>query len=276
MLLFAHFTKPWYRPIWLTIYFFILGSLVVIYSKMLSKSRKSQKKLAELQKIAQETDFTKPNLSFNKNKGLLKKKIHTSNLDPVELLYVKFESGKKFKTFDYENKDHQIAGRKNSVIRKIAVLTSQSKAATYILVLLLIFLFTWMPYNSYTVADTIYHLGRNDTFQVNLERKTVEHIFSCMQTLVRYRNCSLNEKMTIEEMDTANKVLDQISHTEKLLYYEYFTGIVLPTFHAFINPFLYALWYSEFRMYVIAFPQLFFKKKQTDDISHFKIQYVSR
>jgi len=257
----------------ITGFFMIFGTMIGLYSEVLAKSRQSQKRLAELQKLTEETDFAKSHISFYRQKGIIKKKVEVIQNLVVEPVWIKLGNGKQFKSFDFENNQSQRKRRNSSVVRKISMLASQSKAATYVMTLLITLLLTWIPYGIHLSRDMIYHIGRNET-SVNLETETIEDIYACLQMIINQNLCALDKQLSEEEMDEAHYVLNHLSHVEETLYYEYFTGVIAPTFHGFINPILYALWYSEFRTYLMSFPTLFVKKKAIEPNANFDIQYI--
>ena len=186
-----------------------------------------------------------------------------------------FKNGEGFESFDSDTKDNKRERRGNSMVRKFSLLTSQTKAATYILILLLILSITFLPFSILLPYDMIYHFKGGEDTALNLEISQVERIFSCLKNLIREENCVQEETIKEDDFYETEKLLDQLSHNEEMLYYEYFTRII-PLFHTLLNPIIYALWYSEFRAYAFGFTGLFIKKKKNvEENVTLSLQYVT-
>ena len=65
-----------------------------------------------------------------------------------------------------------------------------------------------------------------------------------------------------------------MAHDEESNVIEYVLGAFMVLLNAMLNPILYALWYPEFRKYLVKIPGWFKPKKNQPHHSNFEIQSV--
>lgn len=276
MCVWFHVFPGWMQISYAMLYSLLLVVVMLIYAEMLIKFSQSRKKLEELHKSMREEDYTRSNLTFHQTKGVFnrekKSEVAGVSNEPIQTLKIKsLENGQQIK--DKNGIIYNKKRRSSSVVKKMAVLVSQTRAATYILVLVAVYFITWAPVYVYMVYDPISHMILEDFKQTNLTTDHSSLIFSCLDAVLQQKDCHVELDVDSEEMARNMFHLLQASNIG------YIIGYFLTFFHTMANPILYAFLYSDFRNYLLQIPGWFQqmgwkRKKEEPDDFKFEMKIV--
>ena len=138
--------------------------------------------------------------------------------------------------------------RSSSILRGLNVLVSHVRAATYVLVIVSVYLVTWMPffifciYKSFFSLETVVTIQNVETFGENLSQ-----LKKCLTIALQDKTCDIEVDYMLE-MDVVIKHIFESEQTKTIFR---LLGLYLALLNSLANPVFYAFWYPEFRKYLM-------------------------
>ena len=124
-----------------------------MYAVIVARFRQSRKKLEALEKQAGESYYMVKELKFQRRFGKLAKtlKPEVPGLMGKGISIIRFKS----EAYHFTNSDTEKPIRSSSVVKSLSILVSHVRAATYILVIVSMYLATWTPFFAYSVYKSL-------------------------------------------------------------------------------------------------------------------------
>ena len=141
----------------------------LVYGAILDKFGKSKKKLKTLKK-EQDKQFSPRSVKFYKKYLIFSQRVQSENIEKSNGIVIIPTQSCGIST---EGKAH-FKRRSSSVLRGLHVLVSHIRAATYVLVIVTVYLVTWMPffifciYKSFFSIESVGTMKNFETFGENL------------------------------------------------------------------------------------------------------------
>ena len=232
------------------LYTLILSFVIFVYTVMVTKFRQSRKKLETLQRLGQEDLNDGQELKIKKTYWKIPKKVKTDiipNISSKNISLVAFKNGTD--EFKHETLNKPIKRRSSSVVRRFSNLVSHARAATYVLVIVSVYLATWTPFFAYCLYKSL--------TRVLLDRKINTEVFlkisvlrSCIADCLQNHSCIIQTNNISHLREYTTLILQSV---EMKIFSNIFANFVA-VLNSIANPVLYALWYPDFRNYALLVP----------------------
>jgi len=242
----------------------VFATIIGIYSNMLYKFRQSRKRLEALQQTTDE-DYTKSRLTFHQTRGFSKKHFVSTPGScevPIQTLSItNLENGQQI--ISHEDTNYQRKRRSSSVVKRAAVLVSHAKAAFYVLLIVTTHLACFLPSFSYILYDNIKHELQDDKYK-EYPKTNVDStvLLDCLKSAVQNRECNMTVGFEEEFLPEVEEYIASMFHITSSEAFVDLIHIPIGVINSVANPIFYALWYSDFRDYVLQIPSWFKRVKQ--------------
>ena len=144
------------------------------------------------------------------------------------------------------------------------VLVSHVKAASYVLVIVSIYLASWTPFFAYSVYKSLTKIGLPTEIDGHVSDSTalnVTFLKSCIAGALQEKRTSIEAENSTEVNNFTKIILQSVEM--KIL--SNIFGNYVSMLNSLANPVLYALWYPDFRKYALLVPhwiKMAFKKSE--------------
>ena len=211
-----------------------------MYAVIISKFRESRKRLEALEKQNEDSYYMikepKFQMKFWKFAKTLKPKIPGIIDEGIYIIRYKNESYQ----FTHIDMDKPRKRRSSSVVKSLSILASHVRAATYILVIVSIYLATWAPFYAFSVYKSLTKLNLptekdgdvSDDIALN-----VTFLKSCLSSALQDKNTSIKA----ENITTVNSFTKLILQSMEMKIMSNILGNYVSMLNSFANPVLYAL-----------------------------------
>ena len=137
----------------------------------------------------------------------------------------------------------------DSVLKSLTVLASHMRAATYILILVTTLFVTLAPSMVWFLYEIISHMAQKDIQPNNDVNMTM--ILTCLNTALQSRECNMS--INIENINgyDLTETIRKVFHFQEASVLGDIIGLDLVLINSMFNPVIYALWYPDFRNYLV-------------------------
>ena len=151
-------------------------------------------------------------------------------------------------------------------MKSLYILVSHVKAATYVLVIVSIYLATWTPFFGYSIYKSLTRMTLDmDESDLGSLSLNVTLLRSSLADALQNKSSQI-EVENISNVDDFTKLI--LQSVEMKIFSNIFCNY-LSMLNSLANPILYALWYPDFRKHVLLIPiwikQAFKKYKEVSD-----------
>ena len=205
----THIFPPWFLLSICIIYFGLLFIVFLVYGAILVRFRNSKKKLKELKK--EQDKYVSPrNVKFYRKYQIFSKRIQSKNIEKSNGIFILRTQicGK------YTEGDFNIKRRSSSILRGLNVLVSHVRAATYVLVIVTVYLVTWMPFFIFCIHKSFFSIesvGTMKNFKTFGENLT--QLETCLAFALQEQTCEIE----VNEMIEMDVIIKHIFESEQTI-----------------------------------------------------------
>ena len=228
------------------------------------KFREARKRLEALKKELREYHPEDKPLFF-RSYGFFKKEIQPEEMfsEGIQTLSIRYFTNLKVENTYLDNTKKR-RRQHSTVLKKIVVLTSHVRAATYILLIVILYFVTHMPLIAFSLFDTFASSAHENFAKQpvgNLSHSVhvnVTGLKACLNAALQNEDCFLE----LENDDVLRQYVKSIFHSVETLNIFYLLAFPITILNAVANPVLYAFWYPDFRKYALQILLWCNKKKE--------------
>ena len=220
-------------------FYIVLILVILIYICIFCKFWSQQKRFRKIKRLHSREENS---ISFFRKVCLFRRLVTESQLaindnNNMQILKISYQNCEDFRVSLRDRKRHS-----SSVLRNIKTLTSYTRAAKYILILVLVLLISWTPWFSYILSKTILDQTENSSYSESMNHTL---ILNCVNSVMQERPCFLEiEAENLQDVERNVKKIIDLDQDNSITIV---LGVFLSTMNSLANPVLYAIWYPEFR-----------------------------
>ena len=229
----------------------LLGFIICVYAVIVDRFRQSRKRIEALQKESGDSYCEKGQIKFQRKfvnfTRTLKPEFPGHTGEGMCIISFRNEAH----TFSLCHIDKSRKRRSSSVVKSLSILVSHVKAATYVLVIVSIYLATWTPFFGYSIYKSLTRMTLDmDESDLGSLSLNVTLLRSSLADALQNKSSQF-EVENISNVDDFTKLILQ-SVEMKIL--SNIFGNYVSMLNSLANPVLYALWYPDFRKYALLVP----------------------
>jgi len=243
-------------PTWLLVaesllYVVILGFVIFVYVVMVTKFRQSRKKLEALQKLGQEDSNEMQKPKFQRTFLTISRTVKIQTIPDIQNKDVYLVGYKtSVDEFKEEKMNKPKKRRSSSVVKRFSNLVSHARAATYVLVIVSVYLATWTPFFAYCLYKSLTRVYLDNSVDVEL-RLNITVLRSCISDALQNQSCIIQTNNITSLREYTKLILQSL----EMKVSSNILGNYIPMLNSLANPVLYALWYPDFRNYTLLIPK---------------------